>query len=273
MFLAKPGEYSPCGMFNFKHLILFIVTISGIVFATKRTKIKEKKDIKRIIQIVTVIIWVLEILKIIFDFAVGDGKNINKVVPLYYCSLLLYAGLLSSIGKGVIQRIGDVFLATGGIIGGLVFLIMPTTSLPEYPMFHFISLHSFLYHGIMIYLGVIINKFKYIELKMSDIKYYSVLILIICIGAYIINSKCGSNLMFISQDFPKNPITIIYHLTGKLFPIVMSLAQMTLPFLLVYGIVNIKNKYFHTNGLLKLKGEWIKYANKWKIYFEQTRIK
>ena len=67
MFLAKPGEYSPCGMFNFKHLILFIVTISGIVFATKHTKIKEKKDIKRIIQIVTVIIWVLEILKIIFS--------------------------------------------------------------------------------------------------------------------------------------------------------------------------------------------------------------
>ena len=48
MFLAKPGEYPPCGMFNFKHLILFIVTISGIIFATKRTKIKEKKDIKRI---------------------------------------------------------------------------------------------------------------------------------------------------------------------------------------------------------------------------------
>ena len=117
------------------------------------------------------------------------------------------------------------------------------------------------------------NITNYIELHLSDIKYFASLIGIVCLLAYMINKKFGSNLMFISQDFPKNPITIIYHLTGKLFPIVMSLVQMTLPFLLVYGIVNIQNNSFHTNGLLKLKGEWIKYANKWKMYFEQTRIK
>ena len=238
MFLSKPGEYPPCGMFNFRHLTLFIITIIGVIFAVNHTRIKEKSDVKKIIRIITVIVWVLEILKIIFNFIVGNGRNVNKVVPLYYCSLLLYSGLLSSIGKGVIQRVGDVFLATGGIVGGLVFLILPTTSLPEYPMFHFLSLHSFFFHGTMIYLGIIINKFKYIEIKFSDLKYYACLVFVICIAAYIVNSICGSNLMFISQDFPGTPITIIYKLTGKLFPIIMSLAQMTLPFLLVYGVLN-----------------------------------
>ena len=238
MFLSKPGEYPPCGMFNFRHLTLFIITIIGVIFAVNHTKIKEKSDVKKIIRIITVIVWVFEILKIIFNFIVGNGRNVNKVVPLYYCSLLLYSGLLSSIGKGVIQRVGDVFLATGGIVGGLVFLILPTTSLPEYPMFHFLSLHSFFFHGTMIYLGIIINKFKYIEIKFSDLKYYACLVFVICIAAYIVNSICGSNLMFISQDFPGTPITIIYKLTGKLFPIIMSLAQMTLPFLLVYGVLN-----------------------------------
>lgn len=240
MFLSKPGEYPPCGMFNFRHLTLFIITIIGVIFAVNHTKIKEKSDVKKIIRIITVIVWVLEILKIIFNFIVGNGRNVNKVVPLYYCSLLLYSGLLSSIGKGVIQRVGDVFLATGGIVGGLVFLILPTTSLPEYPMFHFLSLHSFFFHGTMIYLGIIINKFKYIEIKFSDLKYYACLVFVICIAAYIANSICGSNLMFISQDFPGTPITIIYKLTGKLFPIIMSLAQMTLPFLLVYGVLNVR---------------------------------
>lgn len=240
MFLSKPGEYPPCGMFNFRHLTLFIITIIGVIFAVNHTKIKEKSDVKKIIRIITVIVWVMEILKIIFNFIVGNGRNVNKVVPLYYCSLLLYSGLLSSIGKGVIQRVGDVFLATGGIVGGLVFLILPTTSLPEYPMFHFLSLHSFFFHGTMIYLGIIINKFKYIEIKFSDLKYYACLVFVICIAAYIANSICGSNLMFISQDFPGTPITIIYKLTGKLFPIIMSLAQMTLPFLLVYGVLNVR---------------------------------
>ena len=69
--------------------------------------------------------------------------------------MLIYAGLLSSFGKGKVRRIGDVFLATGSIVGGIVFVLFPTTSIPSYPIFHFISLHSFFFHGTMIYLGLL----------------------------------------------------------------------------------------------------------------------
>lgn len=40
--------------------------------------------------------------------------------------------------------------------------------------------------------------------------------------------------MFISQNFPGMPIEIIYNLSGKYFTFVMSIAQMTLPFIIVY---------------------------------------
>ena len=246
MFFAKSGQYPPCGIFNYKHLIIFLITICGVIFATKKTKIKDKEQVRKRIQKITIIMWILEIIKIIFTFSVGHGNNLNKVVPLYYCSLLLYAGIFSSLGKGNIKRVGDVFLATGSIVAGVVFIILPTTSLPEYPLFHFITMHSSLFHGMMIYLGAMIHKTKYIEIKKSDIKYYAGLILIICILAYIVNYKFGSNLMFISRDFPGTPLTVIYHATGKLFPIVMSVAQMTLPFYLIYGLgaidVKIKSK-------------------------------
>lgn len=84
---------------------------------------------------------------------------------------------MSSFGKGKIKRIGDVFLSTGGIIGG------------------------------------------------------------ICAISLVINHIFDSNLMFISKDFPGTSITILYHLTGKLFTPIMIISQMTLPFLLVYGLV------------------------------------
>lgn len=242
MFLAKPGEYPPCGIFTLGHLILFVVTMLVIIVSIKFTKIKEKEDVKKIIKISTIVIWILEILKIAFVFSIGNGNKINKVVPLYYCSLLLYAGVLSSVGKGVIKKIGDVFLATGAIAAGFIFLLFPTTSLPEYPMLHFLSLHSFVYHGLMIYIGIIINKSNYIEIKKSDIKYYSLLIVIISILAYILNSFYGSNLMFISEDFPGTPITIIYRLTGKCFTLVMVALQMTLPFYFVYWVKLLINK-------------------------------
>lgn len=100
----------------------------------------------------------------------------------------------------------------------LFLLFFQTTSLLIYPIFHYISMQSFVYHGAMVYLGIIINKYKYIEIEKKDILYYAGLILIICIIAYILNCIFDSNLMFISKDFPASPITILYRITGKAFP-------------------------------------------------------
>ena len=239
---ARPGEYEPCGIFSWGHLALIIVTIIGLKVALKKTVHKTKAEVKEIIKNCTIVMWIFEVLMIAFKLSTGDPKNLNNYVPLYYCSLLLYAGLLSSFAKGELQRIGDVFLATGGIIGGIVFILYPSTSLPVYPMFHMVSLHSFFFHGTMIYLGLLINKTHYIELKASDIKYFATIVGTICVLAYIVNKIFGSNLMFISQNFPGMPIEIIYNATGPLFTLVMSLGQMTLPFYMVYGIVKWREK-------------------------------
>lgn len=242
MFFARPMEYEPCGLYSIQHLIFLVLTIVAIYVAVKNTNINSKNIIKRNIRNVTITVWILEIIKIIFNFKIGNGKNLNTYIPLYYCSILLYAGIFSSFGKGFIKRIGDVFLATGGIIGGVLFLIFPTTSITMYPMFHFISIQSFIYHGAMVYLGIIIHKSGYIELENKDIFYYSSLLFIMCVLAFMINIKYGSNLMFISKDFPGTPVGIIYKLTGKYFTIVASLIQIFAPFYTVLGIKNILQK-------------------------------
>lgn len=239
MLFAREGEYEPCGMFTTGHFELIIITIFGIVIAQKNTINKTKEEVKQIIKKCTIVMWILEVIMIAFKLCTGEVRNLNNYVPLYYCSLLLYAGLLSSFAKDKLKRVGDVFLATGGIIGGIVFMILPTTSLPAYPMLHIVSLHSFLYHGTMVYLGLLINITHYIELELSDIKYYASLVGIICILAYIINKIFDSNLMFISKNFPGTPVEILYNITGPFFTLIISVAQMTLPFYIVYGIKNV----------------------------------
>ena len=240
MLFARPGKFEPCGMFTKGHFELIIITIVWIVIALKNTMNKTKEEVGKIIKRCTIIMWILEVIMITFKISTGEARNLNNYVPLYYCSLLLYAGLLSSFAKGKLKRLGDVFLATGGIIGGIVFMILPTTSLPAYPMLHIVSLHSFLYHGTMVYLGLLINITHYIELHLSDIKYYAVLVGTICVLAYIINKIFNSNLMFISQNFPGTPLEILYNITGSFFTVAMSVSQMTLPFYIVYCLKNIR---------------------------------
>lgn len=241
MFFSKSGEYSACGIFTIGHLILLIITILCIMLALKFTKNSSKENVKKIIKKCTVIVWILEIIIISFKLKTGNIKNVNEYVPLYYCSLLLYAGAFSSFGKGKIKKIGDVFLATGGIIGGTVFLILPTTSLPSYPIFHLVSIHSFLFHGIMLYLGILILKTNYIKLEKNDIKYYAILVGAICAIAYVVNKIFDSNLMFISKNFPGTPLELIYNITGPLYPLFMIAVQITLPFYIVFYISKIKN--------------------------------
>lgn len=243
MLFANPGEYEPCGLFTTDHFKLIFLTLLGIIIAINRSMHKTKDEVKQIIKKCTKIVWGMEVIIILFKLTTGDIRNLNNYVPLYYCSLLLYAGFLSSFTKNSLKKVGDVFLATGGIVGGIVFIIMPTTSLPQYPMWHIVSLHSFLFHGIMVYLGILVNLTSYVELRLSDIKYYATLVGIVCILAFIINTTCGSNLMFISENFPGTPLEDIYDLTGDYYTFVVSIVQMTLPFYFIYGVLKMKELF------------------------------
>ncbi len=233
------GEYEPCGIFTTDHFILIGITIISIIIALKFTSNKSKEKVHSIIKKITIIMCILEVVKISFNLQQNSFRDVNTYMPLYYCSILLYAGLLSSFGKGALKRAGDVCLATGSVIGGIVFIIYPSTSLPMYPAFHFLSIHSFLFHGTMIYLGILINKTQYIELEQNDIKYFASVIGIMSIVALIINKLFNGNLMFISNNFPGTPIEILYDITngGIMYTLIMVLAQMTLPFYITYVII------------------------------------
>ena len=236
MFFTKPFEYDPSQIFSVKHFVLLAITSIAIYISVRLTDVSNKKVNKKNILIITISVWILEIIKIVFNLKIGNKGNLNAYIPLYYCSIFLYAGLLSSFGKGFIKRIGDVFLATGGIIGGVIFLFIPTTSITMYPLFHFISIQSFIYHGSMVYVGIIVNKGNYIEIESKDIWNYIILLFVMCVVAYIININFDSNLMFISKDFPGSPVSILYRSTGKFFTPIVSLIQMTLPFYTILGI-------------------------------------
>ena len=103
-------------------------------------------------------------------------------------------------------------------------------------MFHYISIQSFVFHGTMLYLGILVNITNYIDLKISDIKYYALLITVISCISYVVNKILGTNFMFISDNFPNTPVEIVYNLTGKFFTLVMILIQVVGPFYVVYFI-------------------------------------
>lgn len=239
---SKIGEREACGIFTFGHFVLLGLSIIGIYIGLRLTKNKTKEDVKSIVKKSTIFLWILEFIKIAFNLLTGNADNPNTYIPLYFCSLTLYAGLLSAFGKGTLKRVGDVFFATGGIVAGASFMLFPITSLTNYPAFHFISIQSFILHSTMVVVGFIINRADYIEYDNKDFKYYFGLITVGAALAYVVNLKLGTNLMFISQNFPGTLIEPIYNLTGKLFPLVMFVPQATLPFFIITYLNKINHQ-------------------------------
>ena len=219
MFFSLPYEYTPCGLFGRGHALLFCMTallIAGGLYAARGW---DDRAVRRTVRVVTALLWALD------------------------------AGLFSSVGKGRLRRLGDVFLATGGLIGGACFLICPDTSLPRYPVFHFISFHSFLLHGLMVFLGLLLLLRGVVRLRPVDVVYCAGLVSAMCAAALAYNNIYSAvtgtdtaNLMFMSRDFPGTPVHLLYALTGRAFPVAMWLLQAFAPYYAVFGAVTFLSK-------------------------------
>lgn len=232
-FFAAPGVYEAGGLASIGHIILLSTTIFFVVRALNKTLTYSYEQIRSIIKWISVTLCILEVCKIIFHFAAGNGEDLNTWVPLYFCSIAMFAGILSGFGKGIAQHIGDVFLSTGGLIGGICFLLYPSSSLLIYPSYHFLSIHSFVYHGCMTYLGILINRSGLYQLKMSDIRFYAMYVLFFCMLAWFVNVRKNTNLMFISDTFQGTFLDLCYNVLGKLYTPVLILVQMFVPFLVI----------------------------------------
>lgn len=244
---ADPGVYAPAGLYSPGHFFLAGVTVFCIYEGLKHTVQKSYDEIRSLIRKMIVVLWCLEIIKIIFRIRTGNEADYDTWVPLYFCSITLYAGLASGFGSGWLQHIGDVFMASGGMIGGICFMLYPSSSLLIYPTFHFLSMHSFIYHGSMTFLGILMNRSGLVHLKMNELKYYAEYVGFFCMIALIMNLRFGCNLMFISKPFGKL-LEIIYKILGPLYTAVLIIVQMTVPYLVIM--------WFKKHTSLLTRPEW-----------------
>lgn len=248
-FFAKPGVYEPCGMYSVYHFLFLLLAACIIGFGLWYFRRADEKKIHRFTTVITALAWVAEIVKIVFNVWIVGVRSYNEYIPLYFCSMILYAGACASFGRGRLKAAGESFLATGGIVGGAVFLVMPTTTLTMYAPDHFLVWHSILLHTAMVLIGLIYLARGYYVPKWKNLAYYFVFVSIVCFTAILFNEITGANLMFVSRDFPGTPITILYNLVPRwLFTVIMWVGQATVPYLAVTGVYTLVVK-----GLQKRK--------------------
>lgn len=247
-FFAECGEYPAAGLYSYEHIILLLFCFFVLTIVIIKTRKKVNNPVK-VIKVVSIVILVLEVIKVIWGSFVGRYNAWYEYLPLWFCSLFIPISIIAGFTKGKVQHTALTFMFYGGIVGGIVYLFCPTTSIGRYPLFHFITFHSMFYHVLMIYMGYFIIYQGLLKPNIKDLKWYFYITTFFCIISLIINKCLGTNYMFLS-GYSNNPVLeLIYNLTGVLYPLVIILGQNLGTFFISFGIYKLiehfENKEFN----------------------------
>ena len=217
--------YPPCGMWSPGHIIALIITLGLIVLAVYLTRNKTKEEIVASTKIMAIVMIILELFKIVFNF-INGYTWLDAWFPLAYCSLLIYSLCMCGFGKGIIQKSGQVFLSGPAFIAGMAFLLFPSTSLAEHPLFHFLSFHSLFYHAVMVYYTIMFYKTKVIKYEFKNTIYYLLFMGIFSIIAIVMDYTLDCNMMFYNNpyNFPFQIVIDIHKFSKVLYTILIFIA-------------------------------------------------
>ena len=234
-FYAPRGKFEACGMFSASHIIsASICFIAAVICALIFIK-KSNASLRRIYKTTAISLSVLEAIKILHSFIYGD-LYLDAWFPLSYCGLLIFAAWFAGFGSSYFKTAGETFIAYGCPIAGIIFLIFPTTSLMSFPIWHYFSLYSMLFHGLMIFLGIVqLNAEKSLDLK----RYlsYAFFVALFSIISIILNSIYNCNLMNLREPY-NVPVELIQSVYSY------SECAYTLMVISVYAIIPIVSGFF-----------------------------
>lgn len=233
------NKATACGMWSTTYIIALIIVFGLIGLCLYLSRNMSEKAIYKTILIISIVALISEFGKMLF---VGLTYGIEKVefIPLYFCSLFMYSGILASFSKVEwLKTTGLSFLGMGGIIGSLAFFVYPSACIPNYPIYHYMCLRTMLYHGSMIYVGVLILMKGYYKPKAKDFINYFVALIIVGLMAYVINITTGSDLMYISKPLNFELSKIVFNFCPSVYPFILLILQIIVPFWCSYGVYKL----------------------------------
>lgn len=246
MFYDNFTEDQICGMFSATHIIAAIGLIILLILAVYFSRKMSFKTSKIIVFAICIAVILMEIIKISIRIYKGQGGD--SWIPLYFCSIFLYASVLIQFKPKILQDIGWSFIVFGGIVASIGFIIMPSTSLALYPIWHPASIHSLIYHWLMAYTGFIGIFNGLYKPKPSHFIYYFFFTGLISIISVIVNSELGTNMMFLDNPFGISWLQPLKSYSSTLYALLAYFAQCIALYWISYAIYII---YLKTDSSIK----------------------
>lgn len=146
------AEQIPGTLFTPLHLVFSLICVAVVLYFGIRIGKKGETAFRKVFGILWGLMVVLEITKILWETVTGQTVSFEwaGILPLYPCSIYMYAMPFALWGKGELRRGACGYVCTLGLLGGLINFVYPANILGNYSCISFAGFHTFFYHGTMV---------------------------------------------------------------------------------------------------------------------------
>lgn len=231
-----PADQIPGTMFTPLHFLFSLVLLAGVVFGAIYCAKQNEKVIRRTFFVLWLMLVILEPTKILWESFSGKtaGLEVTGVLPLYPCSVFMYAMPLAIWGRGLVRRMGCGYVCSLGLLGGAVNFVYPATILGSYSCISFAGFHTFLYHGTIVFCAMTMLLSGYHSYRGITKPYELVLpavpFLAVSVIANLVNfSPVDADYMFFKLE------SFIFAPIGALLPDIATVAICYCAYLLIHA--------------------------------------
>jgi len=186
--------------FSVKHISAIVIIFAIVILCLFKLKKFNTKLQNLIIKICAIAVPVLEISHNIW-LAICSGAGFTELLSLHLCGLQMYFIPLAVFTKVILFK--DFVFATS-ILGGIFAIVFPSGVAGNYPLWHFQTLQTFLYHGLLVFVPIAILVTT--DYRPTIKRFYKVFNLFVFIATFalFIDLKFNENYLFLvtSPDMP-----------------------------------------------------------------------
>lgn len=148
-FTNIPREYAFKNL-GFEHvaaiIIIFVLIALGLVLLKRLSSSKQEK----LIKVFAILVPIVEISHNFWLYVVHNASFV-ELLSLHLCGMQMYFIPLAVFAKSIAFK---DFIFSTSILGGIFGIVFPSGISDNYPIWHFQTLQTFFYHGLLIFVPI-----------------------------------------------------------------------------------------------------------------------
>ncbi len=205
----KQQDDIPAGMgyplFGPAHIMSVVVTLFFVaLFVRMVWKLDDQKQ-KRFLKTLPLIMVAMEVFKDIF-LAVVHRFGIGYL-PLHICSIGIFVFLLREWlpWKWAKEMFGEIAFVV--IMPASMAALLFADWTVYYPVFNFMNIYSYIWHGMLILYPVLLKLRGDIEPSIRNVRYVLAFLCVVVPPIYVFDKVFGCNYFFVNWPIPNSPLS------------------------------------------------------------------